>query len=104
MARIDHAAAAAAVGMELRPTEVLILGNPRAGTPLIQALQTIGIDLPLKALVWQGETDASWFAYNDPEWLAHRHGADARLDRTLHTMVDTLAAVARETTAATAWE
>lgn len=53
MARIDHAAAAAAIGMELRPTEVLIFGNPRAGTPLMQAEQTVGIDLPLKALVWQ---------------------------------------------------
>src|SRR5215469_4303412 len=52
-ARIDHAAAAAAVGMELRPTEVLIFGNPQAGTPLMRAVQTIGIDLPLKALVWQ---------------------------------------------------
>ena len=52
MARIDHAAAATAIGMELRPTELLIFGNPRAGTPLMQALQTVGIDLPLKALVW----------------------------------------------------
>src|SRR6516162_398502 len=56
MARIDHAAAAAAVGMELRPTEVLIFGNPQAGTPLMQAIQTVGIDLPLKALVWRDES------------------------------------------------
>jgi uncharacterized protein (DUF302 family) len=83
MARIDYAAAAAAVGMELRPTEVLIFGNPRAGTPLMQAVQAVGIDLPLKALVWQDESGATWLAYNDPQWLAQRHGVDAGLDRTL---------------------
>lgn len=104
MARIDHAAAAAAVGMELRPTEVLIFGNPQAGTPLMQAVQTIGIDLPLKALVWQDEGGSTWLAYNDPQWLAHRHGVDAGLDRTLHAMAETLAMVAREATATSAYE
>ena len=99
MARIDPAAAAA-VGMELRPTEVLIFGNPQAGTPLMQAVQTIGIDLPLKALVWQDEAGLTWLAYNDPQWLAQRHGLGAGLDRTLHAMADALAAVAREATAA----
>ena len=94
MARIDHAAAAAAIGMELRPTEVLIFGNPQAGTPLMQAVQTVGIDLPLKALVWQ----------DDPQWLAQRHGVGIGLDRTLHAMADALAAVAKEATAATAEE
>ena len=63
MARIDHAAAAAAIGMELRPTEVLIFGNPRAGTPLMQTVQTVGIDLPLKALVWQDRGGATRLAY-----------------------------------------
>ena len=100
MARIDHAAAAAAVGMELRPTEVLIFGNPQAGTPLMQAVQTIGIDLPLKSLVWQDEAGLTWLAYNDPQWLAQRHGLGAGLDRTLHAMADALAAVARKATAA----
>jgi uncharacterized protein (DUF302 family) len=104
MGRIDHTAAAAVVGMELRPTEVLIFGNPQAGTPLMQAVQTIGIDLPLKALVWQDEAGITWLAYNDPRWLAQRHGADAGLDRTLHAMADALAAVAREATAASAAE
>ena len=104
MARIDHAAAAAAVGMDLRPTEVLIFGNPRAGTPLMQAVQTVGIDLPLKALVWQDEDGTTWLAYNDPQWLAGRHGVDAALDRTLHAMADGLGAVAREATAASAQE
>jgi uncharacterized protein (DUF302 family) len=104
MARIDHAVAAAAIGMELRPTEVLIFGNPRAGTPLMQAVQTISIDLPLKALVWQDEGGTTWLAYNDPQWLAQRHSIDTGLDQTLQAMGDALAAVARETTAATAKE
>jgi len=104
MARIDQAAAAAAIGMELRPTEVLIFGNPRAGTPLMEAVQTIGIDLPLKALVWRDEDGTTWLAYDDPQWLAPRHGVDAGLDRTLHAMADALAAVAREATAASAEE
>jgi uncharacterized protein (DUF302 family) len=94
------AAAAATIGMELRPTEVLIFGNPRAGTRSMQAVQTVGIDLPLKALVWQDEDGTTWLAYNDPQWLAHRHGVDAGLDGTLHAMADALAAVAREATAA----
>jgi len=102
MARIDHAAAAAEIGMELRPTEVLIFGNPRAGTPLMQAVQTVGIDLPLKALVWQDEGGTTWLAYNDPQWLAQRHGVGARLNRPLRVMADALAAVANEATAESA--
>lgn len=76
LARIDHAQAAAKVGMMPRPTEVVIFGNPRAGTPLMQAQQTVGIDLPLKALVWQDEEGKTWLACNDPAWLAKRHGID----------------------------
>ena len=102
MGRIDHAAAATAIGMELRPTEVLIFANPRGGTPLMQAVQTVGIDLPLKALVWQDEDGTTWLAYNDPQWLAQRHGVGADLDRTLHAMADALAAVTGEATAASA--
>jgi uncharacterized protein (DUF302 family) len=98
LARIDHAAAAAKVGMALRPTEVLIFGNPRAGTPLMQAAQTIGIDLPLKALVWQDDQGKTWLAHNDPAWLAARHGADAGADRILAAMTEALAAVAKEAT------
>jgi uncharacterized protein (DUF302 family) len=73
-ARIDHAKGAAAVGENLRPTELLIFGNPKAGTPLMQAQQTIGIDLPLKALVWQDAMGAVRLSYDDPRWLAQRHG------------------------------
>jgi uncharacterized protein (DUF302 family) len=65
-ARIDHAAGAKEVGMALRPTEVLIFGNAKGGTPLMQAVQTIGIDLPLKALVWEDAAGKVWLTYNDP--------------------------------------
>ena len=68
--------AAASVGLTLRPTEALVFGNPRAGTPLMQAVQTMGIDLPLRALVWRDEAGATWLGYNDPAWLARRHGAE----------------------------
>jgi len=98
LARIDHAAAAAKAGMELRPT-VLIFGNPKAGTPLMQVVQTMGIDLPLKALVWQDDNGKTWLAYNDPKWLARRHGADAGADRSLGAMTAALAAVAEQATA-----
>ena len=73
-AHIDHAAGAAAVGLPLRPTDLLIFGNAKAGTPLMQLEQTIGIDLPLKVLVWQDVSGATWLSYNDPSWLAKRHG------------------------------
>lgn len=72
-ARIDHAAGAAKVGKTLRPTEVLIFGNPQGGTPLMLCGQSAGIDLPLKALVWQDEAGKVWLGYNDPAYLATRH-------------------------------
>lgn len=72
-ARIDHAAGAAKIGRTLRPTEVLIFGNPQGGTPFMACAQTAGIDLPLKALVWQDAQGAVWLGYNDPAWLARRH-------------------------------
>ena len=75
VARIDHAAAGARVGQMLRPTIVLIFGNPQGGTPFIQCAQTVGIDLPLKALVWQDGSGQVWLGYNDPSFLAQRHGA-----------------------------
>ncbi|MGY8660856.1 DUF302 domain-containing protein [Bradyrhizobium sp. UFLA05-109] len=98
-ARIDHAAGAAEAGLSLPPTEVLIFGNARAGTPLMQSVQTIGIDLPLKALVWQDASGDTWLSYNDPAWLARRHevGADAaeavgRMSAAIRAVVDTAAA------------
>jgi len=76
-ARIDHAAGAASVDMPLRPTELLIFGNPKAGTPLMQSKQSIGIDLPLKVLGWQDRAGRVWLSYTDMGRLARRHGLDA---------------------------
>lgn len=73
-ARIDHAAGAASVGKSLRPTELLIFGNPQGGTPLMECAQSAGIDLPLKALAWQDAQGQVWLGYNDPAYLARRHG------------------------------
>jgi uncharacterized protein (DUF302 family) len=73
-ARIDHAAAAVTVGKTLRPTEVIIFGNPQGGTPFMECAQSAGIDLPLKALVWEDESDQVWLGYNDPVYLGERHG------------------------------
>jgi len=74
--RIDHAAGAQKVGQSLRPTEVIIFGNPKGGTPFMQCAQTVGIDLPLKALVWQDADGQVWLGYNAPAYLAKRHGAE----------------------------
>ena len=74
-ARIDHAAGAQKVGKTLRPTELLIFGNPQGGTPLMECAQSAGIDLPLKALVWEDAQGQSWLGYNDPAWVAQRHSA-----------------------------
>ncbi|MBC7780750.1 MAG: DUF302 domain-containing protein [Proteobacteria bacterium] len=72
-ARIDHAAGAAKIGKTLRPTEVLIFGNPQGGTPFMECAQSVGIDLPLKALVWEDGSAQVWLGYNDPEYLGKRH-------------------------------
>jgi uncharacterized protein (DUF302 family) len=76
-ARIDHAKGARDVGLALRPTELLIFGNAKGGTPVMQAQQTTGIDLPLKALAWEDAAGKVWLSYNDPEWIAARHGVAA---------------------------
>ena len=81
--------------------KTVIFGNPRAGAPLMQAVQTIGIDLPLKAPVWQDDSGTTWLGYNDPVWLAARHGADAGAEKILGAMTDVLAAVAEEATSLT---
>jgi uncharacterized protein (DUF302 family) len=97
-ARIDHAAGAAEVGLPLRPTELLIFGNAKGGTPLMQSIQAIGIDLPLKALVWQDESGNTWLSYNDPAWLAGRHGLGHEADATVSAMAASLNAIARAAT------
>ena len=97
-ADIDHAAAAKQVGLPLRPTQVLIFGNPQAGTPLMQSQQTIGLDLPLRVLVWEDEAGKVWLTYRRPEFLARRHHV-AGHDPAVKALDDGLAALARAATA-----
>ena len=97
-ARIDHAAGAAGAGLALRPTELFVFGNAKGGTPLMQAAQTIGIDLPLKALVWQDEAGDCWFSYNDPAWLAERHGVAEATGQVTANMSALLGAIAKAVT------
>jgi uncharacterized protein (DUF302 family) len=93
-AHIDHAAGAAEVGLSLRPTDVLLFGNAKAGTPLMQSIQTIGIDLPLKVLVWQDAAGDTWLSYNDPQWIAKRHGLGQYNEATVSAMSAALRALA----------
>ena len=93
-ARIDHAAGAVDVGLTLRPTTLLIFGNAKGGTPLMQSNQTIGIDLPLKALVWQDASDKTWLSYNIPSWLAKRHRLGPEVDPAVNAIAAALGAVA----------
>jgi uncharacterized protein (DUF302 family) len=74
-ARLDHAAGAAQAGRKLRPTQLLIFGNPQGGTLLMECAQSAGIDLPMKALAWQDASGQTWLGYNDPVWIAQRHKA-----------------------------
>lgn len=92
--RINHAALASEARLTLRPTEVIIFGNPRGGTPLMQASQTIGIDLPLKALVWQDASGKTWLSYNEPTWLAKRHELGIENAQLIETMALSLKAMA----------
>ena len=94
-ARIDHAAGAEEVGLPLAPTNLIIFGNARGGTPLMQSAQTVGIDLPLKILVWQDAANNTWLSYNEPRRIAQRHGV-AGVESTIDKMADLLSAIARE--------
>ena len=97
-ARIDHAANAAAVGMPLRPTEVVLFGNPKGGTALMQDQQRVGIDLPLKALAWQDAQGKVWLSYNAPDWIAARAGLGAASAGAVAAMTKALAAITEEVT------
>jgi uncharacterized protein (DUF302 family) len=92
-AQVDHAAGATAAGLSLRPTRVFIFGNAKGGTPLMQSAQTSGIDLPLKVLVWQDASGDTWLSYNDPEWIAKRHGVGLSVDAPVRGMVALLHAL-----------
>jgi uncharacterized protein (DUF302 family) len=100
-ARVDHAAGAASVGLPLGPTELLIFGSAKAGTPLMQADQAIGIDLPLKALVYQDADGKVWVAYNNPGWLAQRHGLSQTFAPTIAAMAEMLDAITKQATIST---
>src|SRR5262249_48624122 len=98
-AHVDHAAGAAAVGLPLRPTDLVIFGAAKAGTPLMQSVQTIGLDLPLRILVWQDDSGATWLSHNDPGWLVRRHGLDDEgAKATVNAMTTALNAIARAAT------
>ena len=97
-ARIDHAAGAASVGLALRPTTVVVFGNPAAGTPLMQAAQSAGIDLPLKALVWEDAGGAVNLSYNDPGWIAARHALGAGAQQAVTALSGALKAFAAHAT------
>src|ERR1700744_1880335 len=97
-ARIDHAAGAKEAGLSLRPTLLLIFGNAKGGTPLMQDEQQIGIDLPLKALAWEDASGKTWLSYNDMHWLAQRHGLGHGVDANVGGLADVLAAIAKNAT------
>jgi uncharacterized protein (DUF302 family) len=93
-ARIDHAAGAAEVGLSLRPTELLIFGNAKGGTPLMEVDQRVGIDLPLKVLVYQDEANEVWLSYTDPGWIARRYGLCEAVTTNVEALSKALAALA----------
>lgn len=97
-ARVDHAAGAASVGLPLRPTEVVIFGDPKGGTALMQDQQSAGIDLPLKVLIWEDADGKAWLTYNDPAWIAGRHGLGTASAAAVKAMAALLSALAQEAT------
>ena len=99
IASVDHQANAESVGMDLRPTKLLVFGNPVAGTPLMQSAQTTGIDLPQKALVYEDASGEVFLAYNDPYYLAVRHGIEGA-DKQLAAISTALEGLAAEATGA----
>jgi uncharacterized protein (DUF302 family) len=99
-AHVDHAAGAAEVGLPLRATDLLIFGNAKGGTPLMQLDQAIGIDLPLKVLVWQDQASATWLSYNDPGWFAQRHKLSKDSEPTVNALTSALRAIAKAATGA----
>jgi uncharacterized protein (DUF302 family) len=97
VARINHAAAAKKIGTDLRPTELLIFGNPKVGSALMSSQQSVGIDLPVKVLVWQAEDGTVWVGYNDPAYLVERHSIGDR-----QKVVDTMSGALKNFTKAAA--
>jgi uncharacterized protein (DUF302 family) len=94
-ARIDFSADASRAGLELRPEQMLIFGNPKGGTPLMAQKPTVGLDLPLKALAWQDREGKTWLGYNDPQYIVQRHGVDEALQRNLAAVIPLLESAVR---------
>lgn len=94
-ARVDHSAGAEKVGMKMRPTQLLIFGNPKTGTPLMLSAPSMAIDLPLKVIAWEDDKGKVWLGYNSPEYLRKRHGFDKELVKNL-AAVEAIAAKALE--------
>ena len=94
-AHLDFAADAARAGLTMRPEQLLIFGNPKAGTPLLVAMPTVGLDLPLKALIWESGDGTVWLAYNDPQYVVRRHGLADALAANLGAVVPILQEAAR---------
>jgi uncharacterized protein (DUF302 family) len=96
--RINHSAAASKVGENLRPTELVIFGNPKVGTPLMQCGQTVAIDLPQKSLIWEDQKGQVWLSYNDPGYIAKRHNI-INCDQVLNKITNALSNFAKAATA-----
>jgi uncharacterized protein (DUF302 family) len=91
-ARIDHAAEAEKIGIKMRPSQLLVFGNPKGGTPLMAAAPTVAIDLPLKALAWEDAGGKVWLGYNSPSYLKERHGIEG-MDEALKALAGVLDAM-----------
>jgi uncharacterized protein (DUF302 family) len=89
-ARIDFSGDAARAGLQMRPEQLLIFGNPKGGTPLMQAMPTVGLDLPFKALVWEDSEGKTWLAYNDPKYIVQRHAVESNLSANLAAVIPLL--------------
>ena len=94
-ARIDFSGDASRAGLELRPEQMLIFGNPKGGTPLMAQKPTVALDLPLKALVWQDGDGKTWLGYNDPKYIVQRHGVDEALQKNLAAVIPLLESAVR---------
>jgi uncharacterized protein (DUF302 family) len=97
-ARIDFSGDATRAGLTMRPEQLLIFGNPKSGTPLMVAEPTVGLDLPLKTLVWEDANGKTWIAYNDPLYIVRRHGLAPSLSANLAAVVPIIERAARSET------
>jgi uncharacterized protein (DUF302 family) len=95
-ARINFSADAARAGLSMRPEELLIFGSPKAGTPLMQSEPLVGLDLPLKALIWENAEGGTWIAYNDPGYVIRRYGLPPAFAANLAAVIPLIERAARE--------